>query len=42
VKNSYIGKIVNELVNQFTYGDSNERSWIVGSSGGQNSKIIKH
>jgi hypothetical protein len=42
MKNIYIENIINELVNQCPYGDSNKRPWIVGSSGGKESKIMKH
>jgi DNA sulfur modification protein DndC len=38
--NKRIDNIVNELVDQYTYGDTSERPWIIGFSGGKDSTVL--
>jgi DNA sulfur modification protein DndC len=35
-----IENIINELVDQYTYGDTSERPWIIGFSGGKDSTVL--
>ncbi len=38
--NKRIENIINELVDQYTYGDTSERPWIIGFSGGKDSTVL--
>lgn len=38
--NIRIENIINELVDQYTYGDTSERPWIIGFSGGKDSTVL--
>ena len=38
--NKRIDNIINELVDQYTYGDTSERPWIIGFSGGKDSTVL--
>jgi DNA sulfur modification protein DndC len=38
--NTRIENIINELVDQYTYGDTSERPWIIGFSGGKDSTVL--
>ena len=38
--NKRIDKIINELVHQYTYGDTSDRPWIIGFSGGKDSTVL--
>lgn len=40
VSNNRIENIINELVDQYTYGDTSERPWIIGFSGGKDSTVL--
>jgi len=40
MKNTRIENIINELVDQYTYGDKTERPWIIGFSGGKDSTVL--
>jgi len=40
VNNKRIENIINELVDQYTYGDTSERPWIIGFSGGKDSTVL--
>lgn len=40
MKNDRIENIINELVDQYTYGDTSERPWIIGFSGGKDSTVL--
>jgi DNA sulfur modification protein DndC len=40
VKSKRIENIINELVDQYTYGDTSERPWIIGFSGGKDSTVL--
>ena len=40
MKNDRIENIINELVDQYTYGDPSERPWIIGFSGGKDSTVL--
>lgn len=40
MKNERIENIINELVDQYTYGDPSERPWIIGFSGGKDSTVL--
>jgi len=35
-----IENIINELVDQYTYGDTSDRPWIIGFSGGKDSTVL--
>lgn len=38
--NKRIDNIINELVDQYTYGDTSERPWVIGFSGGKDSTVL--
>ncbi len=38
--NKRIENIINELVDQYTYGDTSDRPWIIGFSGGKDSTVL--
>jgi DNA sulfur modification protein DndC len=38
--NKRIENIINELVDQYTYGDKTERPWVIGFSGGKDSTVL--
>ena len=38
--NKKIDNIINELVDQYTYGDTSERPWVIGFSGGKDSTVL--
>lgn len=38
--NKRIENIIDELVDQYTYGDTSERPWIIGFSGGKDSTVL--
>jgi len=38
--NNRIENIINELIDQYTYGDLSERPWIIGFSGGKDSTVL--
>ncbi|HPI69262.1 MAG TPA: phosphoadenosine phosphosulfate reductase family protein, partial [Bacteroidales bacterium] len=38
--NNRIETIINELIDQYTYGDLSERPWIIGFSGGKDSTVL--
>lgn len=38
--NKKIEKIINELIDQYTYADTSERPWIIGFSGGKDSTVL--
>jgi DNA sulfur modification protein DndC len=40
VSNNRIDAIIDELVDQYTYGDTSERPWIIGFSGGKDSTVL--
>lgn len=40
MNNKRIENIINELVDQYTYGDTSERPWIIGFSGGKDSTVL--
>lgn len=40
MSNKRIENIINELVDQYTYGDTSERPWIIGFSGGKDSTVL--
>ena len=40
MNNKRIENIINELVDQYTYGDTTERPWIIGFSGGKDSTVL--
>lgn len=40
MSNKRIDNIINELVDQYTYGDTTERPWIIGFSGGKDSTVL--
>ncbi|WP_346861167.1 DNA phosphorothioation system sulfurtransferase DndC [uncultured Draconibacterium sp.] len=40
MNNKRIENIIDELVDQYTYGDTSERPWIIGFSGGKDSTVM--
>ena len=40
MKNNRIDNIIDELVDQYTYGDTSQRPWIIGFSGGKDSTVL--
>ena len=40
MQNPRIEHIIDELIDQYTYGDLSERPWIIGFSGGKDSTVL--
>ena len=40
IKNKKVERIIDEIIDQYTYADTSERPWIIGFSGGKDSTVL--